>query len=211
MSCDKSVVKLLADPTTMRVEFHTINLYGIEVCRSYSMFQLVRKVKSNDILAYSYYKEDCFKDEFNIQEVCKIINENFFKNLFLIHTRHYENEFMFKYFHLHYLFSNKNMSENINGTPQKQESFFKNIVIYYFKNFSNYNTFLKDKINKNVENKSVDFEGRISLICLLYCYAFIIFIIDYLVFKYVICVHFQEVEGGIDKIYEDERKRRSLI
>jgi hypothetical protein len=201
-----SVIKIMADPATMRFEVYSINLLGIEVCRQYSMFQVARSLECYDFLAYEFHKDELISREFIIGKFCKINNDNFFKNIFLVITRNYDNEFLFKYFHLMYSFTKREMNENLGDSPQHQETFFKSLVKEYFTNFPNYAAYLKEEANKDFKSKNSEHDNRLNVLFVLYLFAFFNFLFDYFVYKYVISVHHYEMEGGIDILYKEERK-----
>lgn len=202
-----SVIKMLADPATMRLDVYSVNLLGMEVCRSYSTFQIVRSLEGYDFSAYEFHRDELVRNDFIVHKICKINNENFFKNIFLVLSRNFDNEFLFKYYHLMYSFTKREMNENLGETPQQQENFFRSIVKEYFSNFPNYLPYLKEKLGKNLDYKYSEYDERIYVMFALYCFAFLLFMFDYFVYKYLISVHHNEVEGGIEKLYEEEREK----
>jgi len=204
-----SVIKIMADPATMRFEVYSINLLGIEVCRQYSMFQVARSIECYDFLAYEFHKDELISREIIIGKFCKINNDNFFKNIFLVITRNYDNEFLFKYFHLMYSFTKREMNENLGDSAQHQETFFKSLVKEYFTNFPNYAAYLKEEANKDFKSKNSEHDYRLNVLFVLYLFAFFNFLFDYFVYKYVISVYHNEMEGGIDILYKEERKKNN--
>lgn len=204
----QTVKKILADPATMRVDIYTTNFLGMEVCRSYSMFQLVREYGIFDFTAYKFNKDELIHNEYFIDQVCKINNENFFKNFFLIHTKYMDNEYLFKYFNLVFSFNKQNDNKMFDDNIKNQESFFKTIVQEYIVNFPNYLPFLKENIEKDIYNKKKKREYQFRFTFFILIISMINFLLDYYIYKYLICVHHNEVEGGIDTLYENERKNK---
>jgi len=203
-----SAIKILADPATMRLYVYSINLLGMEVCHSYSIFQVARSLTGYDFSAYEFHKEELVRKDFIVHKICKINNENFFKNTFLVLSRNYDNEFLFKYFTLMYSFTKMEINEIQEENPQQQENIFRLIVKEYFTNFPNYLPYLKEKLSKNLDYKLSEYDKRINIMSAWWFCGFLIFMFDYFIYKYLISVHYREVEGGIDKLYALEREKR---
>jgi len=190
--------KVNADPSSMYVDIFRINIFGKEYSKKYSMFQLVRINDMRDFYGYEFHKEDLLPAFYQVQKFSKINNENFFNNLFLINSKNNDNEFLFKYFHITYTFNNRDFNQTCIENNYSQDFIFKTIIKDFYQNFPNYNNFYKEKVNK-YSPYNPEYE-RSAIICIYILVTCGILFFHYLIYKYAICVYFQEVHGGIEKL-----------
>lgn len=191
-----AVIKILANPLTLKHEVFQFNLIGLEFSRSYSIFNFIKQKDRRDLTAYKFDNEDLISYQLSIQKFCNIYNENFFSNLYFINSKNYDNEFLLKYFHLSYSFTKKKVIDDKKENP---DSVFKQIVSDYFLCFHNYNVHLKENINKLAY---YDADPEKSTVIIIYAtISLFLFVFQYLVYKYFIQIYFHEVEGGIRNLY----------
>ena len=107
---------------------------------------------------------------------------------------------MLKYFNLSYSFTKRNVLEE---KKINSENLFKQFILDYLRNFQNYSSLLKEKINITPDYKEPN--ERNYLIILYIISTSILLVIHWITYKYFIKINFKEEDGGIKKLFQEKK------